>query len=156
MLHSGTKYDFSAFCQNFLERETLTPIQPRLEPMQIILQKVRHLSLSSFLHAQEKHYLGSLRDPTEENNSNYKMAQISGPHYEIITVLLYACRYRRKKCNNPCHIQAHYRTHWLGGYSKEKSLQFSDDILNICAAGSKMVVLTFQTNSLNSLPYGLI
>jgi hypothetical protein len=44
----------------------------------------------------------------------------------------------------------------LGGYSKEKSLQFSDDILNICAAGSKMVVLTFQTNSLNSLPYGLI
>ena len=53
--------------------------------MQINLQKVRHLSLSSFLHAQEKHYWGSLRDPTEEKDSNYTMGQIS--RYKIITVL---------------------------------------------------------------------
>lgn len=41
------------------------------------------MSLSSFLHAQEKHYWRSLGKPTEINYSNYTIAQIADAHYEI-------------------------------------------------------------------------
>lgn len=131
------------------------PIQPRLEPMQTILQKLRHVSLSSSFHAQEKHYWRSLGDPTE-NSSNSTMALISDPRDETVAVLFYIYRYRRQKRINPCDFQANYRTHWLGGCGKGKSFQFSADILNTCAGGSEMLVLTFQTNTLKSLPYRLI
>ena len=96
-------------------------------------------------------------DPTEMNNSNYTMALISNPRDKIVAVLFYVYKYRRKKRIKPCDIPANYRTHWWGGCCKEKSLQFSDDILNICIGGHcTMLVLTFQTNSLKTLTNGLI